>query len=242
MRVTEEIMGVPVDNITYEDIVADLPNYMDSSKKMTAISVNPQIIVEGQSYPEIIQFIKKSTHRIPDGIGIVLVSKLTRGNIKERVAGIELMKQFLKYANDHQKSAFFYGAKPEVLKDALINIQKSYPELKVAGGIDGYTKLSEEEVVASINQVKPAFVFVALGFPKQEEWLHRNVSRIDACVFQDVGGSLDVLSGHVNRAPQFFIDHHLEWLYRSVSNPKRLGRILQLPVFVVKSLWWKIRR
>src|SRR5699024_4070671 len=101
---TEKIMGVPVDGITYADILDDLPNYLESHKKMTAISVNPQIIVESQKYPDIIEFIKKSTHRIPDGIGIVLVSKLTGGKIKERVAGIELMKQFLTYANKNGKS------------------------------------------------------------------------------------------------------------------------------------------
>ena len=81
-----------------------------------------------------------------------------------------------------------------------------------------------------------------MGFPKQEQWLSKNIDQINASIFQDVGGSLDVLSGHVKRAPQFFIKYHLEWLYRSLSNPKRLGRILQLPVFVVKSLWWKVRR
>lgn len=234
-------MDIPVDVITYEDVVKDLPLYLNTSKKMSVISINPQIIVESQNYPEIVDFIKKSTHRIPDGIGIVFVSKLTGGRIKERVAGIELMEQFLTYANENEKSAFFYGAKREVLKDAIVNIKSDYPNLKIAGSIDGYTELSEEKVVAIINQVKPDFVFVALGFPKQEEWLSRNITKIDASVFQDVGGSLDVLSGNVKRAPNFFIKYHLEWLYRSISNPQRFGRILQLPIFVIKSLLWKVR-
>ena len=235
-------MGVPVDDITYADIIADLPNYLASDEKMTAISVNPQIIVESQNYPDIIDFIKKSTHRIPDGIGIVFVSKLTGGKIKERVAGIELMKQFLTYANDNRKSAFFYGAKPDVLMDAIQNIKKEFPYVNILGGIDGYTQLSDEEIIEKINVVKPDFLFVALGFPKQEQWLSKNIDQIDVSVFQDIGGSLDVLSGHVKRAPNFFIKYHLEWLYRSLSNPKRIGRILQLPVFVVKSLWWKVGR
>ena len=242
MKSSEKIMDIPVDIITYEDVVTDLPLYLNSSKKMSVISVNPQIIVESQNYPEIVEFIRTSTHRIPDGIGIVFVSKLTGGRIKERVAGIELMKQFLAYANENKKSAFFYGAKPEVLKDAIINIKSNYPNLKIAGGIDGYTELSEEKVVTIINQVKPDFLFVALGFPKQEEWLSRNITKIDASIFQDVGGSLDVLSGHVKRAPNVFIKYHLEWLYRSFSNPNRFGRILQLPLFVVKSLWWRLKK
>lgn len=238
---TEKIMDFPVDIINYDDIIDDLSNYLQTEKKMSAISVNPQIIIEGQSYPEIQEFVKESTHRIPDGIGIVLVSKLTGGQIKERVAGIELMFRFLDYANAYKKSIFLYGAKPQVVTDAAKQIKKDYPNLILSDKIDGYTNLSEEEVVERINRAKPDFLFVALGFPKQEEWLARNIERLDVSVFQDVGGSFDVLSGHVKRAPQFFIDTHLEWLYRSLTDRKRFKRILQLPVFVIKSLFWKVR-
>jgi len=205
---TEKIMGFPVDTINYDDVIDDLPKYLQTDKKMSAISVNPQIIIEGQDYPEIQEFVKKSTHRIPDGIGIVLVSKLTGGQIKERVAGIELMFRFLDYANAYKKSIFLYGAKPQVVSDAAEQIKKDYPNLILSDKIDGYTNFSEEEVVERINKVKPDFLFVALGFPKQEEWLARNIERLDVSVFQDVGGSFDVLSGHVKRAPQFFIDTH----------------------------------
>ncbi len=234
-------MGLPVDQLTYHDILADLPYYFERGKKMTAISINPQIAVEAKKYPDIVDFIKKSTHRIPDGIGIVLVSKLTGGKIKERVAGFDLMIKFLEYADNHQKSAFFYGAKPDVLVEALANIRQQYPHLKIVGGIDGYTSLAEEEVVGEINKVKPDFLFIAMGFPRQEQWLAHNLSRLDATILQDVGGSFDVLSGQVKRAPNFFLNLHLEWLYRSISNPTRFGRIFQLPVFVIKSLWWKVR-
>jgi N-acetylglucosaminyldiphosphoundecaprenol N-acetyl-beta-D-mannosaminyltransferase len=225
--------------VTCIDILNDIPHYIKTTKKMTVTSVNPQIIVEGQKYPEIIKFIEESTYRIPDGIGIVMVSKMTGGKIKERVAGFEVMVKFLEYANQHQHRVFFYGAKPDVLQDAMKNIQTKYPNLNIVGGIDGYTTLTEEQVINKMNIARSDFVFVGLGFPKQEQWLSKNVNQVKASIFQDVGGSFDVLSGHVKRAPQFFIDYHLEWLYRSLSNPKRIGRIFQLPIFVVKSLWWK---
>ncbi|MGM0123797.1 N-acetylglucosaminyldiphosphoundecaprenol N-acetyl-beta-D-mannosaminyltransferase [Enterococcus sp. AZ194] len=238
----DNMMGIPVDALTYEQIVNDVPIYLTNNKKMTAISVNPQIVTEAKKYPEIVSFINQSTHRIPDGIGIVLVSKLTKGPITTRVAGIELMTKFLAYANEYKKSVFFYGAKPEVIADAAKNIQEQYPDLVVAGAIDGYTNLTEEEIIQQINQQQPDFLFVGLGFPRQEQWLARNVDRLKVSIFQDVGGSFDVFSGHVKRSPQFFIDYHLEWLYRSLSNPKRIGRIFQLPVFVWRSLMWKMRK
>lgn len=237
----EMILGLPVDPITYGDIIADVPNFLANKQKMSIISVNPQIALEAKKYPAIMELLEKSSHRIPDGIGIVLVSKMTGGKIKERVAGFDLMVKLLEYANKTQKKCFFYGAKPEVLKDAIKNIQKDYPNLIVAGSIDGYTKMTDSEIVAQMNAVQPDFVFVALGFPRQELWLAENISIVNGYVFQDVGGSFDVLSGHVKRAPDFFITTHLEWLYRSLSNPTRVGRIIQLPVFVVKSLWWKMR-
>ncbi|MCD5003737.1 WecB/TagA/CpsF family glycosyltransferase [Enterococcus saccharolyticus] len=238
---TEKIMGIPIDNITYETIIADISSYLNSDKKMTAISINPQIVLEVQHYKDLQNFIHASTHRIPDGIGIVLVSKLLGGNIKERVTGFDLMVKFLEYANEHRKRCFFYGAKPEVNIDLINNIQKKYPNLIIAGGIDGYTKLDDDEIVNQINTSKPDFLFVALGFPKQEKWLSKNIDVLEVSILQNVGGSFDVLSGHVKRAPDFYVKNHLEWLYRSLSNPKRIGRIFQLPIFVLKSLFWHIR-
>ncbi len=238
---TEMILGLPVDQITYAAILDDVPKFLASKQKMSIISVNPQIALEAKKYPAIIQLIENSTHRIPDGIGIVLVSKITGGKIKERVAGFDLMVELLEYANKTQKKCFFYGAKPEVLNDAIKNIQNDYPNLIVAGSIDGYTKMTNHEIVAQMNAVQPDFVFVALGFPRQELWLAENMTNVNGSIFQDVGGSFDVLSGHVKRAPAFFIKTHLEWLYRSLSNPTRIGRIVQLPIFVVKSLWWKMK-
>ncbi|MHC5268053.1 WecB/TagA/CpsF family glycosyltransferase [Enterococcus sp. LJL98] len=240
---SELIMGVPVDKITYEIILEDLEkNLNESNKKMTIVSVNPQVVLESKKYPEVVEFIKTSTHRIPDGIGIVLVSKLTGGSITERVAGFDMMVKLLEYGNKHYKSAFFYGASPVVLEDMLYNLKQQYPNLKISGGIDGYTTLRDEEIVKIINKERPDFLFVAMGVPKQEIWLSQNYEKLDVKVFQDVGGSFDVLSGHVKRAPQFYINYHLEWLYRSISNPKRISRIFQLPVFIIKSLQWKWKK
>lgn len=238
----EEIIGIPVDNVTYEDIMSDLPRYLESYIQMKVTSINPQIVLEAHKYPEIINYIKQSTHRIPDGIGIVLVSKMTNGRIKKRVAGFDLMVKFLEYANKHKKKCFFYGAKPEVLSNTIKNIKKTYPNLIIAGSVDGYANISDSELIKKINKSDTDFLFVAMGFPLQEQWLSKNSSRLKARVLQDVGGSFDVLSGHVKRAPKIYITLNLEWLYRSISNPKRIGRILQLPIFLIKSIYWHFFR
>ncbi len=238
---TERIMGIPVDNLTYANIISDVSHYIENNRKMTIISVNPQIVLDANEYPDVISLLEESSHRIPDGIGIVFVSKLTGGSIKERVAGFDLMLKLLSYADNNDNSIFLYGAKPDVLEDAKRQVGLKYSNIKIVGAIDGYTTLSDEEVVSIINQTKPDFLFVALGFPKQEQWLARNINRLDVKIFQDVGGSFDVLSGHVKRAPKIFIDLHLEWLYRSLSDPLRIGRIIQVPIFLFKSLRYNWR-
>lgn len=234
-------MGIPVDYLTYERILNDVKDFTEiKNEKMTITSVNPQIMIGTKKYPEVVEFIKKSTHRIPDGIGIVLASKLTGGKITSRITGFDLMLKLLEYANDNKKSVFFYGATPKVLSKMIENLAIQYPNLVISGGIDGYTVLPNKEIIEEINQVKPDFLFVAMGFPKQEIWLNQNYESLEVKVFQDVGGSFDVLSGEVKRAPKFFVDNHLEWLYRSLSDPKRIYRIFQLPIFLLRSLFWKV--
>lgn len=235
---TEYILGIPVDVITLTDIITELPERLQQTEKTLYLSINPQIALHASNYPEVMGLIETASHRIPDGIGIVKASQQQGGAIKKRVTGIELMYQLLDYANQKSESIFLYGAKPEVLADTVKVIERDYPDLKIAGWVDGYTSLTESEIVAKINQVKPTFVFVALGFPRQEQWLARNYQAIDAQVFQDVGGSFDVISGHVKRSPQLFISLHLEWLYRSLSSPKRLYRLLEVPVFMFRSKKW----
>lgn len=236
------IKGIPVDNLTYDQILSDAANFLECKKKMTVISVNPQIVVESNKYPEVINLIEESSHRIADGIGIILMSRLTNGSIKNRIAGIDVMKMFLDYANNNNKSVFFYGAKPEVITDMKKKLTSVYPNLHIVGSIDGYISISSSTIVEKINKVSPDFLFVALGFPKQEQWIAQNLNKLDVSIIQTVGGSFDVLSGHVKRAPKIFIDLHLEWLYRSIRYPQRLGRIFQLPIFVVSSLIWYLRK
>ncbi|WP_161898932.1 WecB/TagA/CpsF family glycosyltransferase [Candidatus Enterococcus leclercqii] len=235
---TEYISGLPVDNLTRQDIIDDLPAYLASDKKMIITSVNPQIAMQVEQYPEVRKYIQRATHRLPDGVGVVKMSKYLGGNIRERVTGIDVMDDCLHYADAHGCRIFLYGAKKEVVKKAAANIAADYPNLKVVGYIDGYTELSGDEITTRINAVHPDFLFVALGSPKQELFLEEQVDALNAKVYLDVGGTFDVLSGTVKRAPQFFIKLNLEWLYRSLKyrRPERLIQILQ---YMVKS--WRMR-
>lgn len=240
MNKEEFILDVPVDILTMEEIVSDMGTYFETGQKMTLTSVNPQILLIAQKNDDVKNYLVKSSHRFADGIGLIKLSKWTKGQLTQRIAGIDVMEEALAFADAHQKRIFLYGAKPEVVTLAAENIQKKYPNLHLAGYVDGYTQRTGEEIVRQVNDTQADMVFVALGSPKQENWLSAHIEEMNATVYQTIGGSLDVMSGTVKRAPDLFIKTNLEWLYRSFSNPKRMNRIFQVPEFIVKALYWNI--
>ncbi|MGY3765906.1 WecB/TagA/CpsF family glycosyltransferase [Vagococcus vulneris] len=235
---TEKILNTTVDIISMADIVADFSRAFNLNQKMTLTSVNPQIILMSEDNQIVKDFIETSSHRFADGIGVVKMSQWTGGNIQERIAGIDVMFEALKYANQHHKRIFLYGAKPEVVKKASTNIQSRFPNLVLAGYLDGYTSLPEADVVHKIQMSQADMLFVALGSPKQELWLAKHIPELPCMIYQTVGGSLDVISGTVKRAPAIFIKTNLEWVYRSFSDIKRINRMGQIPVFIGKAYKW----
>ncbi|MFY1067086.1 WecB/TagA/CpsF family glycosyltransferase [Enterococcus sp. AD013-P3] len=236
---TEYISGLPVDNLSRETILNDLPIFLASNKKMIITSVNPQITLQAERYPKVKSYIERASHRIPDGVGVVKMSKYLGGNIKQRVTGIDVMDDCLRFADDKGYRIFLYGAKEDVVEKAVSNITSNYPNLIVAGAIHGYTSHSQKQIIKQINDVHPTFLFVALGSPKQELFLEESIDQLNASVYLDVGGTFDVLAGVVKRAPEIFIKMNLEWLYRSLKY-HRPERLRQIPQYVVKS--WQLRK
>lgn len=228
---TEYYAGIPVDVVTYNCIIKELPKIFDSREQIYLTSINPQVVSFASKYPDILSYIEESDYRLPDGIGIVTFSKVLGGQIKERVTGIELMELFIKYASKQNKKIFLFGSRNNIVKQAKKNIKKEY-NVKNCEYLDGYSCLSNDKIIQLINDSQPDFLFVGLGFPLQEKWIAKNKGKIKAQVILDVGGSFDVFSGEVKRAPQFYRDYHLEWLYRSLQRPKRLVRIIEIPIFV----------
>jgi len=230
-------LGVHVSPLTYEGIVTDIKARMDRGDKSTIIAVNPEKVMAAQKDPQVKELINGSTFQIADGVGILLASKLKKGTIKSRVTGVDMMARLLKYAAEDHHPIYMYGAKKEVIEQAAENIRRDNPGIEIAGLTDGYEQ-DESALIQRINDSKATIIFVALGSPKQELWIRRNMDKLtNVLVFQGVGGSFDVFSGTVKRAPAMFRKTGTEWLYRLISNPKRLKRQLNLPRFLLKILF-----
>lgn len=230
-------LGVHVSPLTYEGIVTEIKARMNRGDKSTIIAVNPEKVMAAQKNPEVKELINNSTFQIADGVGILLASKLKKGTIKSRVTGVDMMARLLKFAAEDRHSIYLYGAKREVVERAAENIKRDNPGIVIAGTTDGYEQ-DENALIERVNDSGAKIIFVALGSPKQELWIRRNINQLtNVLVFQGVGGSFDVFSGTVKRAPAFFRKTGTEWLYRLISDPKRFKRQLNLPRFLLKLLF-----
>ena len=232
----ETYLGVDVSPLTYEGIIDELRKRMTRGEQSTIIAVNPEKVMTAQDNATLKRLINESTFQIADGIGIILASKLKGGNITERVTGVDMMARLLAFAKDEQHPIYMYGAKKEVLELAKSNIERDYPGIVIAGSTDGYEQ-DEERLIRDIQESGAKILFVALGSPKQELWIERNMKRLpNVQVFQGVGGSFDVFSGTVKRAPKMFRKTGTEWLYRLMTDPSRIKRQMNLPRFLIRIL------
>lgn len=229
------ILGVPVDLIDKETAMQRFKTLF-SEPELTAVYTPNSEIVESASHdPELKKLISSAEIIIPDGIGLVYASKIVGHPLKERVTGIDFLESIIAYLEQNGKSVYFFGSKPGVAERAAEKIREKYPALIVAGTHDGYFKPEEEPaIVEEINRSGADFLCVALGAPKQEKFIYDHKTELNAHGAIGVGGSLDVWSGDLKRAPEFYQKHGLEWLYRLLQQPSRAGRMLKLPLFMMK--------
>lgn len=229
----EQYLGVDVSPLNYEEIIDDLRTRMMEGKQSTIIAVNPEKVIKAEENEELRGLINGSTYQIPDGVGILLASKLKGGSITSRVTGVDMMERLIRFAAEEHHKVFLYGAKEEVVTEAKRKLEEKYPGLIISGYENGYVQ-DQQALVEKINESGAELLFVAMGSPKQELWIREHMPHLNVKVFQGVGGSFDVFAGKVQRAPSFYRKLGLEWLYRLMKEPHRFKRQLALPRFLLK--------
>lgn len=209
---------------TKADFLKLLKNDLALGKKRFIVTANPEAFILGKENPDIDKLLTdEATTVVADGIGIVKGADIVGIKVEERIPGVDIAEQLFSYGNEMKKSIFLFGSKKEVIDALVKHLSEAYPDLVVAGAVDGYVE-DKDKVFDEIAEKAPDIVLVALGMPAQERLIYKNLSRFDKGIFVGVGGSFDVLSGTKERAPEFFIKHNIEWLYRIVKEPKRLKR------------------
>ena len=171
------------------------------------------------------QFIKKADLVIPDGWGVVWVGKLLGYHLKERVTTADYFEQFCQMLVDNNFSVYFLGSRQQVIKRATQVLKKRFPGLKIAGFHSGhFNKNQEKKIINTINILKPDFLLLGMGTPKQEKWLDQNRDKLKVRVGWGIGAMFDYLAGSKKRCPAWLGRLGLEWLFRLLYEPRRLWR------------------
>lgn len=224
MRV--ELLGYKIDTFDFESAV----EYAKNISGMI-VTINPEMM----SNPDMINIVNSAEMVIPDGIGVEIGLKIFGHNVK-RIPGIQFAHRMIEETAKTNQSVALIGAKPDVVEKCAKNLEQEIKDLNIIYVQNGYFN-DDDRVLAELKQSNPRLVLCALGSPKQELFIQEAKKILPNALFIGVGGSFDVWSGTVERAPEIWQKLGLEWLYRTVKEPQRFKRIFPtLPLFMLRIL------
>ena len=227
------ILGARIDKCNIEQASDKIIEFIEQGKKGEYVfTPNSEILMKAYRDKEFCDILNTASLLTADGIGVIYASKIVGNPINDRCAGFDTAMRTIEKMAQRGMKLYLFGSKPGVAEKAGEIISKKYKGINVVGSSDGYfDKEKEKEIISDINEKKPNVLFVCLGAPKQEMWIYENADKLDVNVCLGIGGTIDVIAGEAQRAPEFYIRHNIEWLYRLIKNPSRIGRMMDLPKF-----------
>jgi N-acetylglucosaminyldiphosphoundecaprenol N-acetyl-beta-D-mannosaminyltransferase len=231
----QDILGVLVDDVTLDEAVAAGEALLDQGGFHYVVTPNPEFILAAEKDAEFRTVLNRADLSLPDGIGVVYASKILGRPLKGRAPGADFAQKLLDRLSRTGERLYLLGAKPGVAEQAAENLCKAHPGLCICGVHDGYFK-EDKPVVEAIRAAQADVIFVCLGAPKQELWMAKNGPACGVKLAVGLGGCLDVFAGNVQRAPEAWQKAGMEWLYRLIKEPSRIGRMAKLPLILVDAL------
>lgn len=217
------------------EAVAAVEYYMDARAGVTVATANAEMIMRATKDAALRDVLAAAALVVPDGAGTVWAARHLGHAMPERVAGYDLVQELLRRAPAAHRRVYFFGAAPGVAEKAKAKAEQLYPGIEIVGVRDGFFSADmNDAIISDIRTARPDLLLVALGVPKQEKWIHEHLAALGVPVAIGVGGTLDVMAGVMKRAPRWMQKAKLEWLFRGMLQPKRAGRLLALPKFVLK--------
>ncbi len=235
-----DVLDTKFDNLTMDEALDMACALMEERRGAYVVTPNPEIVLLCRENPEMARAVEEAPLVIADGIGVIYGAKLLRTPLKEKLPGIDFSCGLMRRMAEHGQSVFLFGAKPGVAETAAENIKKLFPGIQIAGTNNGYFT-DDTPIVEKINAARPDLLLVCLGAPKQELWMRAHAGSLEAGLMIGAGGSMDVFAGTVQRAPEFWQKAGLEWLYRLMKEPRRIGRMMKLPKFMLLVMARRVR-
>lgn len=217
------ILDTVIDVLDMNETVNLVEEYIVTKTPLHLMGVNADKINE-VNQNELMKKIVNSCGIInADGASVVLASKYLNKRLPERVAGIDLMQELVKLSSEKEYSVYLLGARQEVVEQTSQVLKEKYENLNIKGIHNGYFKEEDwKEISKELKKIKPDIVFVGITSPMKEYLIEFLQNDGNKCVFMGVGGSFDVISGNIPRAPKWMQKMNLEWLFRVIQEPKRL--------------------
>ena len=230
-----DILGVNVDSLTMQEAVEQVEKFIEAGTPVLIATANAEMLMRATYDEELKEILNGAAMVTPDGAGTVWAAHHLGFAMPERVAGYDLAQNLMAEASQRGQKVFFFGSAPGVAEKAKAKAEQLYPGIEICGVRNGYFKEADEPVIIEeIKAAKPDILLAALGVPKQEKWLWKYKDELGVPVSIGVGGTLDVMAGVMKRAPRWMQKAKLEWLFRGMLQPKRAGRLMALPKFVLK--------
>ncbi|OPZ83043.1 MAG: putative N-acetylmannosaminyltransferase [bacterium ADurb.Bin429] len=216
-----------------EEAVSLIESFIAEGGPHHVFTADASGIMRAHEDSELRDIIRQADLVTPDGAGVILATELQGMRLPERVSGCDLVERLARLSAERGYRIYLFGAAEGVADAAAAALVEKYPGVHIAGTRNGFFSEDEEvKIVQAINRAKPDILFVALGIPKQEKFIRKHFELLRAPVMIGVGGSFDVISGQLKRAPQWMRQAGLEWLFRILQQPERLPRFAALPQFV----------
>ena len=240
-----ELFGLKIDNCTFEDALYRATELMHLEKVSQVVTINPEMIMsvssETSGNNNLRRIINEAEMVIPDGIGVSIALKINGYN-SNRIPGIDFARKLLELCAKGRTPVALIGAKRDVIEAAVQRLYKEIPNINIVYYHDGYFN-NDYEIYENLRNVKPALILVAMGSPRQEEFIYNAKKVLDKGLMVGIGGSLDVWSGKIKRAPAIFRKTGTEWLYRTITQPERFKRIFPtLPLFILEAFKYKYKK
>ena len=236
-----ELFGLNIDTLNFEEAIMRARTLIDGQKVSQVVTINPEMFAQASRDLEFANIIKEAELVIPDGIGVKIALKINGTNV-DRIPGVDFARKLLEEAALNTIPVAIIGAKEEVINKAIANLQNEINGLNIVYSHNGYFD-NDEKIYEDLNSKSPKLILVAMGSPRQEQFIYNAKKVLKPGLMIGIGGSLDVWSGSVKRAPKILQKLGLEWLYRTATQPSRIKRIFpSLPIFIIKAINYKFSK
>lgn len=231
------LLGLKIDRVSMGEALETIERHIAEKSPCHVVTADASMVVQARRDPELAAIVQNAHLVTPDGAGLLWASKLLGCRILHRVSGVDLVAELARLSARRGYRLYLFGAGPEIASFAAMNLQERFAGAQIAGTRHGFfTPEDEPEIVREIASTKPDVLLVALGIPKQEKFIARYKNELGASVLIGVGGSFDVYSGRVKRAPVWMQKKGLEWAYRLWQNPRKIGKVMTLPQFALLAI------